>query len=224
MDGIRLYKYHGAGNDFLIRDMITDGSEPSFEHLQTLAPALCARFTGIGADGILVLDRIDGNWRMRVINSDGSSAQMCGNGSRCIARHLFERHGVRAPKFNLITGRGTLAITINSCADRFIDATVDMGAPILDPQRIPISANSDCDPLRLSLPTEYRTPPMPQVIGETFAAVSMGNPHAIFMVNDLTQVNIGSFGPALETASIFPQKSNIHFAHVIDPTQARKDT
>lgn len=221
MQGVRLYKYHGAGNDFLIRDTVADGEYPTFEQLQALAPSLCARYTGIGADGLLVLDQIDGLWRMRVINSDGSCAQMCGNGSRCVARHLFERHGVQSGNFDLITGRGTLKISINSRDSEFMDATVDMGPPILDAPSIPVIADIQADPLRLALPTEYRTPRMPEVIDGSFAAVSMGNPHAIFIVDDLSNIEIQAVGPVLETASVFPQRANIHFAQVRSRTKAR---
>lgn len=221
MQGVRLYKYHGAGNDFLIRDTVADGEYPTFEQLQELAPSLCARYTGIGADGLLVLDQVDGLWRMRVINSDGSCAQMCGNGSRCVARHLFERHGVQSGNFDLITGRGTLKISINSRDSEFMHATVDMGSPILDAPSIPIIADIQADPLRLALPTEYRTPRMPEVIDGSFAAVSMGNPHAIFIVDDLSNIEIQAVGPVLEIASVFPQRANIHFAQVRSRTKAR---
>lgn len=221
MRELSFLKYHGAGNDFLIFDAIAATAPATLEQLITLAPELCARHTGIGADGVLVVDRLDGRWRMRVINSDGSLAQMCGNGARCVARHLFEVHRETGSQLELMTGRGILTIHIHEEANRFVAATVDMGAPIFDAVRIPVRTPLNANPLELPLPIESSHESMPTVPSGSFAAVSMGNPHAIFQVDGIDSIDIRRIGPLLERATVFPEKANIHFVNIISQVEAR---
>lgn len=212
---LRFFKYHGLGNDFIVLDEILHGPQnPPPAHV------LCDRNRGIGADGILHLSRINNALTMRIVNADGSPAQMCGNGVRCIARHLCERHALTADSFTLHTGRGPLTIEISRDRAAFLAATVDMGEPILEPARIPVICASN--PLSIPRPSLLETPwSRAAGLAPTISAVSMGNPHAIIECTNPDAVPLRDIGPTIERSTLFPEGTNVHFVHVLSPDAVR---
>jgi diaminopimelate epimerase len=226
MSTIPFIKYHGLGNDFVLVEPPRNGSMD----WRSLAKQWCPRHTGIGADGVLVLsapsDEANGkaDIRMRIFNADGSEAQMCGNGIRCVARFMLERRAWKQPSLRVETGRGVLAVTIEAEAGRFIRATVDMGEPILVASEIPVRAKSAkvVDVLLTELCDSEWIGTFERACGEVprLTCVSMGNPHAILFCNDVARVPLEQLGPLIEYDPLFPERTNVQFVQVNSPTAA----
>ncbi len=205
-------KVEGLGNDFIVVDLRPGRAAADVRPLPTdpeVARALCDRHFGIGADGVLaILPGDDGDVRMRVINADGSDAEMCGNGIRCVARVLFERDpNLHRSVINIDTGAGLLACTVEAGTTTSI--AVQMGRPRLNRDEIPMAGTPAGRVLKLPVSCG----------GRTFAvtAVSMGNPHAVIFVDDPSvdlRALAETFGPALERHELFPRKTNVEFARV----------
>jgi len=205
---VRFSKYHGLGNDFVLLDRL-DGGRPIEPALARLA---CDRRRGIGADGVLtVLPSKVGAARMHVTNADGSVAQMCGNGIRCVARYLAEERGLGGEELARETDAGLKRCRLVREAGRGAAVAVDMGRPELEPAKIPLrpgaGAGAGADRcVRQEGPLEGDAP----VVG---TAVSMGNPHLV--VFDLpASRSPEALGPRLEVHPLFPQRANVEFARV----------
>ncbi|MCC6677548.1 MAG: diaminopimelate epimerase [Phycisphaerales bacterium] len=230
---MEFYKVHGLGNDFILVDGLARRELADLDW-PALAPRLCNRHTGIGADGILLLTPAPpaqspaADIRMRIFNADGSEAQMCGNGIRCIARHMVIHHRWPGPLLRVLTPRGVLPITFDAGPGAFT-ATVDMGEPILSARQIPIDSPADRfvdQPLLLRPDLNDRDlaaavtalgPPARAIdrsIEIRATAVSMGNPHAVVFISDAPGLPLAALGPALESHPAFPEKANAQFLHV----------
>lgn len=200
-------KYQGTGNDFIV----IDGREglPLVDWADT-ARFLCDRHYGVGADGLLLITRGEtAPFKMEVVNADGSRPEMCGNGLRCVARFLFDRGVVSHGPFEVETGAGVLRPEV--LAD--LDVRIDMGRPILERERIPMTG-----------PAQDRVVEEPVGAGAGMVlvtAVSMGNPHAVIFVRDVDAVPLADWGPRLETHPTFPHRTNVEFVQVMGPRLAR---
>jgi diaminopimelate epimerase len=216
---IPFVKVEGLGNDFVVVDLRP--GRPGEKAQAALDPAVvravCDRHFGVGADGILaILPGEQGDARMRVLNADGSEAEMCGNGIRCVAKVLYEDDSqLRRPVLNIDTGAGLLACSIHlgpgngSAQPEVTSVSVEMGVPRLLRAEIPMTGPPGERVLRAPV----------EIGGRSFAvtAVSMGNPHAVIFIDDpaaslLTLAE--SFGPKLETSPLFPRRTNVEFARV----------
>jgi diaminopimelate epimerase len=197
-------KMHGLGNDFiLVHYKHLPGDFPE----QKLALALCDRHRGIGADGLIVVKPGQNGARFAwsYINSDGSYGQMCGNGMRCFAKYVFDRGLTPDPDFDVETLAGIISPSIQDDGQ----IKVNMGAPILNPQKIPISIQAEKTIIDHPI----------NALDQTFAftPVSMGNPHAIMFLNsaeELAEFPLTQYGPVIEKHKIFPEKTNVEFAFV----------
>jgi diaminopimelate epimerase len=206
---VRFEKYHGIGNDFLIVDLRAGDPGPSPQNPAKVRK-LCDRRFGVGGDGVLAIlpsDRADA--RMRVLNADGSEAEMCGNGIRCVAKYLHDRDpALRRPSLQIETMAGVLACGLQTGADGLVETvTVEMGRPRLMRSAIPMTGHPEERCLEQPLPG----------IAHTVTAVSMGNPHAIAFVAETgaaLRALAESQGPKVETHAAFPHKTNAEFAHV----------
>lgn len=202
---MRFWKYQGIGNDFVV----VDGISQTLKIDVPWCVKVCDRHYGIGADGVLyLLPGEDGcDITMRVINSDGSEAEMCGNGIRCIAKHARDFGIVDKDDFTVHTGRGTLKATVFRGDDGKVRTVrIDMGAPILDGRSVPV----EHDGRFINEPFE--------IDGVRFNAnaVSMGNPHFITF-DDIGEENIRRLGPVLEGyTAFFPRKTNVEFCKIED--------
>lgn len=209
---MRFAKYHGLGNDFLVVDLRTGRADDNAAVQDPrVVRALLDRQFGVGGDGVLaVLPGENGaDARMRVLNADGSEAEMCGNGIRCVAKELFDRGGVHKERITIDTGAGRLVCVIDAPGSIAQTVTVEMGAPRLTYAEIPMvgPANERCieQPLEIAGHTT-----------RTFTAVSMGNPHAVTFVNkDEARRLAETVGPLVEKHARFPKRTNAEFAHVI---------
>lgn len=205
---MQFVKMHGAANDYVVLDSFR---MPPPSDLATLARTLCDRHRGIGADGLLVvgppISSSDAGARMRILNSDGSEAEMCGNGLRCAARFLREEGHVAADEFGVETGRGVLDVECHRVGGRIDSITLDMGEPILEPHAIPTTL-SGSPPLASSILVDGRD--------IAVCAVSMGNPHAVVFVNDIDDELVHGLGPQIEHYAAFPNRTNVEFVRVDD--------
>jgi diaminopimelate epimerase len=206
-------KVEGLGNDFLVVDLRPGKPAHSLAEIVTKPEnvrALCDRNFGVGGDGVLaILPGIQGDARMRVLNADGSEAEMCGNGIRCVAKVLFEQDPtMRRETLRIDTGAGLLACTIRVQDQRATSVTVDMGIPQLAPELIPVASDA-ARLVRAPLPTRDRA--------FAFTAVSMGNPHAVIFCDGpaakLREL-AANYGPGIEHDPLFPRRTNVEFAVV----------
>lgn len=211
---MRFVKMHGLGNDFVIVNALEKHNLPEGQNqLAKLAQRICHRNFGVGADGLILLwpsQRSD--VRMQIINSDGSEAEMCGNGIRCIAKYLYEHNIVSREEVRVETLAGSMVPRL-VIKNGMVDAVcVDMGEPRLEREEIPMLGPSGQvvdEPLEIDGAT-YRV-----------TAVSMGNPHCLTYVNDVDAVPLHELGPKLETHPVFPRKTNVEFIQVLNEKEVR---
>jgi diaminopimelate epimerase len=207
-------KVEGLGNDFVVVDLRPGRPAAAVSPSPAdpeVARALCDRHFGIGADGVLaILPGADGDARMRVINADGSEAEMCGNGIRCVAKVLHDGDpGLRRPVIRIDTGAGLLECAIDAVDGKARTVSVQMGRPRLTRAEIPMTGPAAERALRVPLAALDRT--------FAFTAVSMGNPHAITFVDDPAAdlyALATTYGPVLEKDPTFPRRTNVEFARV----------
>lgn len=186
---------HGAGNDYIYVDA-TGGKV--FDMLY-LAKKLSDRHFSIGGDGVVfICDSRTADVRMRMFNADGSEGKMCGNASRCIAKYVYEKGLVKKPVITLETLSGTKVLNLTVENDTVTQVTVDMSAPELEPNKIPCKD------------TVYNLNDM------QFYCVSMGNPHAVTVVQDVYNYDIEKTATILQKDSFFPESVNVEFAQIID--------
>ncbi|XGV89003.1 MAG: diaminopimelate epimerase [Limnothrix sp. BL-A-16] len=203
--GLAFAKYHGLGNDFILLDN-RDRAEPILSPEQ--AVQLCDRHFGIGADGVIfVLPGEQGaDYTMRIFNSDGSEPEMCGNGIRCFAKYLAALEGLENTEktYKVHTLAGFIIPTIQADGQ----VTVDMGQPILAAERIPTTLGTTGETaLARSLTAAGQD--------WTVTTVSMGNPHCVTFVEDVSAIDLPAIGPQIECHPAFPQKTNVEFVEVV---------
>lgn len=207
---IQFSKMHGAGNDYIYIDATK--SEPTAP--EQLAKAVSDRHFGIGSDGlVLILPSDKADFRMRMFNSDGSEAEMCGNASRCIGKYVYEMGLTDKTDVDLETKGGVKHLHLQVADGKVEEVTVDMGAPILTPESVPVRSSGKDAKISEK-----------EKIGDdefTITAVSMGNPHAVIFVDEITDELVLGKGPRIETAEIFPRKSNVEFARILDRSNIR---
>ena len=208
MTPVQFAKMHGLGNDFVVVNCLSNSYD--VEQLISNSAFLCDRHFGIGGDGlILVLPSQNADFRMRIINSDGSEPEMCGNGIRCFAKYLFEHGLTEKTKFVVETLAGPIVPVLTLEGNHVKNVCVDMGEPHLERRDIPMNGASG----------RVVNEPL-QVGDQTFnvTAVSMGNPHAVIFVSDILQFPVERIGRQIETHPAFPRKSNVEFVEVVSPT------
>ena len=202
-------KMHGLGNDFIVLDYFA--RQALNLDYPRLARELCHRQLGIGADGlIVVLPSGVADARMRIINQDGSEAEMCGNGIRCCARYLYERGYVRRNPLTIETLAGVLTLQLAILADQVKAVRVDMGQPVLAGPLIPVASTAE-PVVAARLEAAGRE--------FVFTAVSMGNPHCVIFGGQLSERDFQMFGPAIERHDLFPRRTNVEFVQVDSPAE-----
>jgi len=213
---MRFTKMHGAGNDYVYVDCF---AQEMPDDPAELARQVSDRHFGIGADGLILICPSEvADARMVMFNADGSQAEMCGNGVRCVAKYVHD-HGIRAEKsLKIETGAGVLTLDLEVTGGRARRIRVDMGQPILEAAKIPTTLPGN--PL-------FEGSPVVDVdlsVGGRelqVACVSMGNPHCITFVDELTDDWVLGVGPRIETDRHFPNRVNAEFVEVISPAEVR---
>lgn len=212
---------HGLGNDYVYVNCFEERIENPVE----LAQALSDRHRGIGGDGlILITPSQTADVRMRIFNADGSEAEMCGNGSRCVAKYAYDHKLAPAggaysvpggqtfsTSLKIETGNGILTVgLVLDDNDKVAKVCVNMGQPILRPKDIPVNLTGE----------KIVKKPI-DILGNRLlmTCVSMGNPHAVFICDDVNLINLKKLGPAIENHSLFPNRINVHFIQIDNPSE-----
>ena len=199
---MRFWKYEGIGNDFVVVEDRDDtmAKDPDFVRL------VCDRSFGIGADGILYIsDSPRADARMRVLNADGSEAEMCGNGIRCVAKHLHDSGWVSKDSMSIDTLAGVLVIGVTAVDGKAEMLDVNMGAPILDGRKVPV--DHDGEFVNGVIEVDGR-----EIVA---TAVSMGNPHLVTF-ESFSDEELEVLGPKLESHPFYPRRTNVEFVTVKD--------
>lgn len=207
MKEMRFTKMEGLGNDYIYVDCMAGEPASDWENLSI---RMSDRHFGVGADGIiLIMPSKVADFRMRMFNADGSEGKMCGNGSRCVAKYVYDNGLTCKTEVTLETLAGIKVLKMHLGADGKVDTvTVDMGEPILTAAEVPALSASE-RMVEETLPTAKH--------GDfAVTAVSMGNPHGVIFVDEITDELVLGAGPELERHSAFPDRANIEFVKVID--------
>ena len=206
MSGLAFVKMHGLGNDFVV----VDGRARPHGIDAAAAARIADRHRGVGCDQLLLIEPSDrADAFMRIRNADGAEAGACGNGTRCVAALLFAETG--RDRCTIETAFGVLSAW-RAGPDR---VAVEMGVPRLDWRDVPLSQPMD------TLHVDLAIGPASQPVLADPVAVSMGNPHAVFFVDDVAHVDLATVGPILEHHPLFPERANISVAHVVDALNVR---
>ena len=207
---MKFTKMHGLGNDHIVIDLFRE----SFPNPEQAAPKLCDRHLGIGADGlILVGPSKDYDFMMSVVNSDGSIAEMCGNGIRCLARYVVEAGLTEKPEFVTEALDGPHRQVVRILDNRFIDVTTSMGKAKLRRSEIPMTGNESDTAIGEQLVVDGRS--------WEVTCLNVGNPHCVVFVDDVDAVNLSEIGPKFETHPVFPKRVNTEFVQILDKNNIR---
>lgn len=227
---MRFYKYQGLGNDFVI---IEDFAGRFAARYPEFAQKLCDRHFGIGADGLVIINEVaelssttadsgsllveDDNdqsinvpkFRMRIFNADGSEPEMCGNAIRCVGKHLFDLGLIKSDTVIIATKAGNKVLKLHTNENLVSMVTVDMGMPTWEAKHIPVLSKSE---VVLQEPIKVQGQEL------ELSCVSMGNPHAVFLMDlkSYDDLDISYWGPRLEKDDRFPEYTNVEFVTVID--------
>lgn len=198
---IKFTKMQGLGNDYVYIDAI----HQNIENRTYLAQFVSNRNFGVGSDGLILVEKSDiADFKMTMFNSDGSQAEMCGNGIRCVAKFVYDKGLTDKTNLKIETLAGIKILLLNVKDGKVETVRVDMGEPILEPTKIPVMATTN----------HVKIEAYDKKID--FTCVSMGNPHAVTIVDDVKNFDVKKYGKDIEVNKIFPQKANIEFAEIVD--------
>lgn len=208
---MKFTKMHGIGNDYIY----VNGFEEEIENPSEFAIRYSDRHKGIGSDGlVLILPSTHCDFRMQMLNADGSEAEMCGNASRCIGKYVYDKGLTDKTEITLETLAGVKKLTLFLGDDKLVEnVTVDMGEPILEASKIPTTIkqkNVVNEFVTFSSTTKYR-----------ITCVSMGNPHTVIFTKDIHKLNLPKIGSLIENADIFPRRTNVEFIEVLSPDRLK---
>jgi diaminopimelate epimerase len=211
---MRFTKMQGIGNDYVYVDCF---AQPAPKDPAMLARRMADRHFGVGGDGLILICPSDNgaDARMRMFNVDGSESEMCGNGLRCVAKYVYDHGIARKERLRLQTGRGILTVDLEVDQGKASRIRVNMGEPILEAAKIPTRLEGN-PPLNAPLVVDGR---MFHV-----TSVSMGNPHCVIFVDQVTDELVLGFGPKIERAPEFPARVNVEFVEVISSGEVRQRT
>ena len=205
---MKFTKMHGCGNDYVYVNLF----EEKVENPAEVSIKVSDRHFGIGSDGLITIGPSDkADFRMHIYNADGSEAEMCGNGIRCVAKYVYDHKLTDKTEITVETGAGILTLILFPENGKVQQVRVDMGEPILTPAEIPVVADGD---KVIDEPIE--------VGGKTWnmTCVSMGNPHAVVFVDDTASFPLETYGPLFENHERFPKRTNTEFVQIISRTEA----
>jgi diaminopimelate epimerase len=205
---MKFTKMHGAGNDYVYVDAFRERLP---HDLPELARVVSDRHRGIGGDGLILICPSEvADARMRMFNADGSEAEMCGNGVRCVAKFVYDHGIARKERLTIETGRGVLSLDLRVARGAVEGVRVNMGPPVLSAALIPTTLTGD-PPLEQEL----------QAAGRRFkvTCVSMGNPHCVTYVDALDDEWVHQVGPAVERHPAFPKRVNAEFVQIVSPQE-----
>ena len=199
-------KMHGAGNDFVVIDAVRAAVKINEDQIRKIAD----RQTGVGCDQVLLIEppkRPDADFEYRIFNADGSPAGQCGNGARCVGRFIHEQR---------LSAKSTITLQVGSDLRRLEfeetgSVKAELGAPIFAPAQIPFATDEDATEHALTLAN----------VTVMAGVVSVGNPHAVLLVDDIAATPVEKIGPMIQSLDVFPQGVNVGFMQVESNTQVK---
>ncbi|HJJ06022.1 MAG TPA: diaminopimelate epimerase [Clostridiaceae bacterium] len=202
---MKFTKMHGLGNDYIYIDCIKG---EKIENPSYLAKTMSNRHFGIGSDGLILICKSNiADFKMQMFNYDGSEAEMCGNGIRCVGKYVYDNELTNNKIITVETLGGIKKLKLNIKNKKVETVEVDMGEPIFEAEKIPVL--SDKYPVKnLKIIAEDKE--------FTFTCVSMGNPHAVTIIKNVIDFDVQRYGEILEKSKIFPQRANIEFVQILD--------
>lgn len=212
---IEFTKMEGLGNDYIYIDC-TNKSTEEIENISKLAPEMSDRHFGIGSDGlILICKSAIADFKMQMYNQDGSQAEMCGNGIRCVGKFVYDKGLTNKSNITIETLAGIKTLDMNIQNNKVESVTVNMGEPIFAEEKIPCKPTNK---LESNLNNDKISHVEITVLDKTFdfTCVSMGNPHAITIVNNVDEFDVKKYGEIVECDEHFPKKTNVEFIEIID--------
>lgn len=205
---MKFTKMHGCGNDYVYINLF----EEKVDDPAKLSTIVSDRHFGIGSDGVITIGPSDiADFRMRIYNADGSEAEMCGNGIRCVAKYVYDHKLTDKTEISVESGAGIKYLTLYTKDGKVEQVRVDMGEPILEPDKIPVIADGSCvvdEPIEAG-GKQWR-----------MTCVSMGNPHAVIFVDDVADFELEKYGPSFENNHRFPKRTNTEFVQIISRNEA----
>jgi diaminopimelate epimerase len=200
---MRFWKMHGLGNDYVV----IDDRDQKITDAAGLAKKLCERRFSVGADGLLlVYNSTVADVKMRIFNSDGSEAEMCGNGIRCFAKYCYENGITKKSEFTVETLSGKKHVWLTLDRREVATVKVDMGAPNWERASLPMLGEGTCINCNLEVDNEpYK-----------ITCLSMGNPHCVIFVENVDEFPVDYVGPIIENDSAFPKRTNVGFVQVLN--------
>lgn len=206
-------KMEGAGNDYVYIDFLSpekNHQDSEEVDLPELARRISDRHFGVGGDGLIViLPSANADFRMRMFNADGSEAQMCGNGSRCVGKYVYDKGFTEKKIVTLETLAGIKVLKLHVKDGKVESVTVEMGEAHLKREEIPVAGDSDSSMISEKIVVDDKA--------FFLTAVGMGNPHGVIFVEEITDELVHHYGSKLEVADIWPERANIEFVKVISP-------
>lgn len=201
---IKFTKMHGLGNDYVYMDAI----HKKIDNKSELARFVSNRHFGIGADGLILICKSDiADFKMKMFNQDGSEAEMCGNGIRCVGKFVYDKGLTNKKTLKIETLAGIKILKLNVDKGKVNTVEVDMGEPILSPEKIPVLSKG-------KIAKNLKIKSCDKIF--YFTCVSMGNPHAITIVENVEKFDVKKYGENIEINKIFPNKTNVEFVEIID--------
>ena len=206
---IQFTKMHGLGNDFVVIDAVSQHVNLRASQIEKLAN----RHTGVGFDQLLLIEppsRPDADFDYRIFNSDGGEVEHCGNGARCFAKFVTDRELTSKPVITVNTARGLIELELNDLGL----VRVNMGQPVLDPNALPYVGPPELDAsqtVALDIPFDQKQ----------FGLISMGNPHAVCIVDSVDSIAVEDIGRAVQMLPQFPESVNVGFVEIVSRTEIR---
>ena len=205
---MKFTKLHGCGNGYIYVNLF----EETLDNPAEMAIKVSDHHFGIGSDGLITIGPSEvADFTMHIYNADGSEAEMCGNGVRCVGKYVYDHGLTDQTVVKIETGAGIMVLELNVENGKVATVRVDMGEPIFESEKIPVVAEGT--PVLME----------PIVVGDKewkMTCVSMGNPHAVVFVDDVKDFPIETYGPLFENHERFPKRTNTEFVKVVSPTEA----
>ncbi|MBQ3030567.1 MAG: diaminopimelate epimerase [Agathobacter sp.] len=205
---MKFTKLHGCGNGYIYVNLF----EETLKNPADMAIKVSDHHFGIGSDGLITIGPSEiADFTMHIYNADGSEAEMCGNGVRCVGKYVYDHGLTDKTVVNVETGAGIMVLELNVEDGKVATVRVDMGEPIFEPEKIPVVAEGTpvlMDPITVG-DKEWK-----------MTCVSMGNPHAVVFVDDVKDFPLETYGPLFENHERFPKRTNTEFVKVVSPTEA----
>lgn len=212
---MKFTKLHGCGNGYIYVNLF----EEKLENPAEMAVKVSSPRFGIGSDGLITIGPSEvADFAMRIFNADGSEAEMCGNGIRCVGKYVYDHGLTNKTDISVESGAGVKYLSLNVENGRVATVRVDMGEPILEPERIPLATELLEGGVERKIAVD-----VPITVGDRdweMTCVSMGNPHAVVVVDDVKNFPLEKYGPLFENHPFFPKRVNTEFVRVIARDEA----